>query len=273
MSRHNAVTKAVDQATDSTWFERLARAGHVVSGLLHLLIAYIVLRLAFGDPGTADQSGALAIFADNAGGRAALWVATVAFVALALWRIAEAIVGPHATEAGEDNSGAEAWLDRGKAFATAIVYVAFAWSAARFAMGDGQSSGSQNAGLSARLMQSTGGKTLLVVAGLVIVGVGAYHVYKGVTRKFLDDLRNARGTAVTVAGVAGYAGKGAVLVATGILVVVAAVKADPSKATGLDGAVKTLAGLPAGQILLVLAAIGLAAYGVYCFWMARFARM
>ena len=78
---------------------------------------------------------------------------------------------------------------------------------------------------------------------------------------------------MVVAGVVGYVAKGAVLAGAGILVIVAAIRADPSKATGIDGAVKTLAGLPAGQILLVVAAIGIATYGFYSFVMARYARM
>ncbi len=263
---------AADQLTDSDWFERLARAGHVVSGLLHLLIAYIVLRLAFGDPGSADQSGALSIFASSTGGRLALWVAVVAFVAMALWRIAETIVGPHPSEPRSDDD--DGVFDRAKAGALAVVYLAFAWSAGQFAMGQGKSSGQQNAGLSARLMESTAGKAVLVVAGLIIIAVGAYHVYKGVSRSFFDDLRiGDDNQAVKVTGIVGYAAKGIVLAGAGILVVVAAITADPSKATGLDGAVKTVAGWPAGQFLLVLAALGLAAYGIYCFVMARYARM
>ena len=74
-------------------------------------------------------------------------------------------------------------------------------------------------------------------------------------------------------GIVGYTAKGLVLVGAGVLVIVAAITADPSKATGVDGAVKTVAGWPAGQFFLVLAAIGLAAYGIYCFVMARYARM
>lgn len=269
----NPVTGAVDRATDSPWFERVARAGHAVSGLLHLLIAYIIVRLAFGDSGNADQSGALSIFAGNAGGRLVLWVAAVAFTALALWRLAEAIVGPHATEPGRDNDGAQDWLDRGKALSLAVVYVGFAWTAVRFAMGSGQSSGKENAGLTARLMQSGGGKFVVVVAGLVIIGVGVYHVYKGASRSFLDDLKIHDDRAATIAGVAGYCGKGLVLAGTGILVLVAVATADPSKASGIDGTVKSLAGLPAGQVLMLLAALGIASYGVYCYWLTRFARM
>lgn len=287
----NPVTGAVDRATDSPWFERVARAGHAVSGLLHLLIAYIIVRLAFGDEGNADQSGALGIFAGNPGGRLVLWIAAVAFVGLALWRIADAIVGPHPTESGRENDGAQDWLDRGKALSLAVVYVGFTWTAVRFAMGSGQSSGEQNAGLTARLMQSGGGKFVVVVAGLIIIGVGVYHVYKGASRNFLEDLKPPIGRttsdspassrsgaasgdrAATIAGVIGYCGKGLVLIGTGILVLVAVATTDPSKASGLDGTVKSLSGLPAGQVLMILAAIGIAGYGVYCYWLTRFARM
>jgi hypothetical protein len=59
----------------------------------------------------------------------------------------------------------------------------------------------------------------------------------------------------------------------GILFVIAAVTADPSKATGLDGALKSLAALPFGTVILFLVAIGLVAYGIYCFFRARFARL
>ena len=36
------------RATDSDAFEYAARAGFAVSGVLHLLVAYIILRIAFG---------------------------------------------------------------------------------------------------------------------------------------------------------------------------------------------------------------------------------
>ncbi|MXP19936.1 DUF1206 domain-containing protein [Gordonia sp. HNM0687] len=270
---HNQAKQTVDRVTDSPWFERAARAGYIVTGLLHLLIAYIVVRIAFGDGGSADNSGALAVFAGEPGGQVALWVAAVAFVALALWRLAEAILGGKANESGSGDDGLSGWFDRGKALALCILYFGLAWSAANFAMGSGESSGRQNASMSARLMQHTGGKVLLVIVGLVILAVGGYFVYKGVTRNFLDDLRRGGGEIVTTTGIIGYAAKGVVIGGAGVLVIVAAIRADPTKAAGMDAAVKTLAGLPAGQLLLILAAIGLAAYGVYCFVMSRWARM
>ncbi len=49
------------RAADSSALEMVARAGYAVSGLLHLLIGGIAVRLATGSGGqSADQSGALA---------------------------------------------------------------------------------------------------------------------------------------------------------------------------------------------------------------------
>ncbi len=66
---------------------------------------------------------------------------------------------------------------------------AIAFSAAGFAMASGQQSSQQNAGLSAQMMQSGWGKTILILVALGLVAVGGYHVYKGASKKFLKDLR------------------------------------------------------------------------------------
>ncbi|MCX5045355.1 DUF1206 domain-containing protein [Aldersonia sp. NBC_00410] len=276
----NRSTGAVDRATDSTAFERAARAGHVVSGVVHLLIAYLIVRIAVGSSGNADQSGALSEVASKPGGAVALWVAAAAFLAMALWRLAEMVVGQHpgessgGTDSADGESGDESdWFDRGKALGLAVVYIGFAITAVQFARGSGKSSGEQNAGLSARLMESGLGKAVLVVVGLVIVAVGVYHVYKGASKNFMDDLKTNDSKVIEPLGIVGYIAKGIVLAGAGILVIVAVWTADPSKATGIDGAVKTLGDAPFGKILLFLAAIGIAVYGLYCFVMARFAKM
>lgn len=74
-------------------------------------------------------------------------------------------------------------------------------------------------------------------------------------------------------GIVGYAAKGLVLMGAGILVIVATFTADPAKASGVDAAVKTLGTAPFGKFLLLLAAVGLAAYGAYGFVRARHADM
>jgi hypothetical protein len=76
-----------------------------------------------------------------------------------------------------------------------------------------------------------------------------------------------------VLGLFGYVAEGLVFAGAGILVIVAAVKADPSKATGLDGSVKTLGHAPYGTVIIMCAAAGFAAYGCYSIALSRYARM
>jgi hypothetical protein len=54
----NASSSTATQMAQNSVFERFARAGYVVSGLLHLIIGYLAIRIALGvGGGTADQSG------------------------------------------------------------------------------------------------------------------------------------------------------------------------------------------------------------------------
>lgn len=140
-------------------------------------------------------------------------------------------------------------------------------------MSSGEASTTRNTILSAELMQSGWGKFLLVVIGVAIVAVGGYHVYKGATKRFLKDLRVLGGPVLTPVGIADYIAKGVVLAGAGILVVVATFTADPAKASGLDGALKTLGAAPFGKVLLILAALGFAAYGLYSFARSRYCRL
>jgi hypothetical protein len=271
---NTSVHGVVDKATHSKAFEYTARAGFAASGVLHLLVAFIVLRLAFGSGGNADQSGALATLAKQPGGAIMLWVAAVGLLALGLWRVAEAIVGSKPSEQVEQQqkNGSSVWK-RAKPLGLAIVNFAIAFSALKFAMGSGKQNTQQNAGMSAQLMQSGWGKTLLIIVGLVVAVVGGYHIYKGAAKKFLKDLQVFGGTAITAVGVTGYVAKGLVLLGAGLLVIFAALTADPSKATGLDAAVKTLGQAPFGKVLLILAALGIAAFGAYSFVRSRYGRM
>jgi hypothetical protein len=67
--------------------------------------------------------------------------------------------------------------------------------------------------------------------------------------------------------------KGIALGAVGVLFVVAAATVNPEGADGLDGALRALASLPLGVVILVLVGAGFIAYGVYSFVRARFAHM
>jgi uncharacterized membrane protein YidH (DUF202 family) len=266
------VTNTVTELAQHRVFEHVARAGYVVSGLLHIIIGYLAIRIALGTGGgSADQSGALAALAAKPGGIIALWAATIALLIMALWRLAETALG-RSTDPKRQGAMPEA-LDRVKAFALAVVYFGFAYSTFGFARGAGKSTGGQNADLSARLMQTGSGTAVLIIVGIIIAAVGGYHVYKGASRNFLDDLNGTPSKLVRSLGLIGYIAKGLTIVGAGVLVIIAASFSQPDKATGLDAALKTLGTQPYGAILLVVAGLGIITYGLYSFAMARYAKM
>jgi len=255
-------------------FEKFARAGYIGSGIVHLLIGYLAVLVAFGrNDQEASQSGAMAELGEQPGGKIALWIAVVVFVMMGLWRFAEAAFGKASEPQRSDADTKDRMFDRFKAFCVGVVYLAFAYTAFGFARGSGKSSGEQNAGLTAKLLESGAGKFVLVVAGLVILGVGAYHVYKGASKNFVDDLKSHPGTFVKRLGMIGYVAKGIAIGLIGVLVIVAVFQADPQKAAGLDGALKTLGSQPFGVVLLLLMGLGIAVYGLFSFVMARDAKM
>lgn len=266
------VRAGVERATGSRWARLVARAGYPISGTLHLLVACIIVRIALGSGGDADQSGALETIAATRWGTVALGVVAFGLFALALWRVAESLIGLHPYESGTDPEDSRI-VNRLKALGLAVVYTAVAVTALRFAFGSRTTSGQTNAGISARLMQSDGGKMVLIAVGAAMIVIGGYYAFKGASRRFLDDLVVDGGPALIALAVCGYVAEGLVLVMAGGLVIVASVDADPTKARGIDAAVKALGNGPYGTGLLLLAGAGFASYGVYSFALTRYSRM
>jgi hypothetical protein len=240
-----------------------------VNGLLHVLIGGIAIGVAVGaGVQSADQSGALAQLAGTPGGVAVLWVVVVGLVALALWQLVFEVAMPQ----GEGRKAGKRFAALGRA----VAYGAVAATALTFARGASTSSAQTSTSFSATLLSTPGGVVLLVLVGIAVIGIGLFFVVKGARRSFVRDIRvpaGAPGSATRVLGAVGYVAKGIALAVVGILFVVGAVTANPGEATGLDGALKSLAQLPFGTVILIAVGIGLIAYGLYCGVRARLAKL
>jgi hypothetical protein len=237
--------------------------------LVHALIGLLAIGVALGAGGRADQGGALRQIAQTPGGVIWLWLVTIALAALGLWLIVGAFV---LRSRDPKNRIGYRVVEIGKGLAY-LVLAAAALTSAR----GGQSNSEADVGaLSSALIATPGGVfALLVIAALVIV-VGAYFVNKGVRRTFLDDIdlpMGKVGRTVVAVGIFGYVAKGVALGVVGVLLGIAAVKADPAQASGLDGSLRMLSQLPLGQVILVLIGLGFIAYGLYCFVRARLAKL
>ncbi|MCK0176682.1 DUF1206 domain-containing protein [Mycolicibacterium sp. F2034L] len=252
-----------------------ARMGYAVSGSLHLIVAYLIVRIALGARGThADPSGALETVAETRGGVVALWIVVVALVPLMLWRLAEALVGLHPAEGHQPHLNDDHRPgNRLKALGLMFIYCGIGYTALRYALGSGSESREETAGITARMMQNGWGRMALILGGAAVAGIGAYFAFKGASRRFRTDLTDPVGPIITGLGFFGYFAEGLVLSIAGLMAIVAVVEVDPSKATGIDAAVKAVGATQPGLILLIFAAAGFASYGLYSLTLTRFARM
>ena len=263
------------EAADSDTLEHLARVGLIAYGLVHLLVAWLALQLAWG-AGTesADQSGAMATLAEQPFGTPLLWAVALGLIALAVWQAAELFRWHHGwTATGKTRT--KALRKSGNALVKAAIYVTLAVLAVRFALGSGKSSSQSQQETAAGVFGWPAGQWLVGAAGLVLVGVGAWHVRKGLNKHFLKQIDTTGCSPgatrlVTRLGQVGFPGKGIALALVGGLLVYAAITFDPEKAQGLDGALHTVVQLPFGRILLTLVALGIAAFGAFCFVRARY---
>ncbi len=278
MSAQGAARSAVGKAQragQSDGLENLARVGLVAYGIVHLLVAWLALQLAWGGGGqSADQSGALATLAATPVGKPLLWVLAVGLVALALWQLAEVLrYVPGLSGSGETKK--KAVKGTVKTVSKAVVYAFLAVTALRFATGGGKSSSGQQQQTVAGVFGWPGGRFLVGIAALVVIGVGVHLIRKGVTKHFLKEIDTSEATpkqerVIERLGQVGYPAKGVALALVGGLLGWAAITFDPSKAGGLDGALRTILDAPFGKLLLTLVALGIAAFGVFCFFRARY---
>ena len=255
---------------NSKALETGAKVGLIAYGIVHLLIAWIAIQVALGDGGDASQGGAMKSLSDDPVGVVILWITAVGFVALIFWKLSDAIWG------FQDEDGAKKGIKKAEAAGLAVLYGFLAVLAFKSATGSGGGGNSEES-FTAQVMSAPAGRWLVGLIGLAVMAAGAYQIYRGVTRRFEHDLKPAAtsgssGTAIVRLGQVGYTAKGIALGIIGLLFIIAAIDYDADKAGGLDDALKTLRDQPFGPVLLILVALGLAAFGAYCFGWARYVK-
>jgi hypothetical protein len=207
-------------------------------------------------------------------GKPLLWIIAVGLIALAVWQAAEALQWRGSLRMG-GRQKKKALQKIVKSVAKAVVYAALAVTAIKFAVGSGQSGAQQQQEGTAGVFGWPGGRFLVGIAAVILLCVGAVHVYKGIKKTFLKqiDLADAPPKTtrlITRVGQVGFPAKGIALALVGVLLGYAAITFDPSKARGLDGAMRTILGAPFGEVLLTLVAVGIVAFGVFLFARARY---
>ena len=249
--------------------DHAVRAGRIAlatQGVLYLVVGLLAVDVARGDrDAEPSQRGALESIARQPFGRVALAVVALGLLTHAAWRTWLAVVG----DRGGDDAGSLA--KRAANAGRAVIYLSFLAAAARLLTKGGGGSGS--GGDAAKESTTTvlhwpGGPWLVVAAGLAFIGVAGWNARKAVTRSFTDDLDFSRVPAarkpwVCRLGTAGYLGRAAAFALIGWFLIDAGRQHDPNESRGLDDALRELTTAPYGPILLLVVAVGLAAFGAF----------
>ncbi|MFF2029979.1 DUF1206 domain-containing protein [Arthrobacter sp. NPDC058192] len=266
-----AAVDTAEAVSNSPVLDAVARAGFAVMALLHVVIGAIAVALVLGAPGQADPSGAIEQLAANPWGPAVMWAGFVGCAGLSLWQLCEATLRARRLPRGQRV---------GKLISSgflAIAYGSIGLSFAGFAIGQPGDSGDSTRDFSTAVVHSPFGVPFLIGLGLTIIGIGIYFIVKGFGKKFKEELHHFEGTRrgrlVSAFGVWGHTAKGAALILTGLLFVIAAATNNPESSRGLDGSLKALRDHPFGPYLLLAIGAGFIAYGVFALVRARFGRM
>jgi uncharacterized membrane protein YidH (DUF202 family) len=264
------------EGSETTRYAWVARAGLVAKGVSFGLVGALAIKLALGDGGKAtSREGALQSLAQHFLGKILLILLGIGFAAYALWRFVQAYA--ERDEAGDEQGKATSWAKRCGYAARGLIYAGLTYSTIEILTGgaERQSQSEKAHQQTATVLSWPGGRWIVGIAGLAIVGAGLWNLYRGLTRKFEKKWRTGEMSEAERrwggrAGVGGHIARFVVFALIGVFVTKAAIEYDPNEAIGLDGALQKLAHHSYGPWLLGLTAAGLVCYGIYCLVDARY---
>jgi len=261
-----------EKVVRSSGFEWLARAGFVARGLIYGIIGILAIKLALGAGGeTTNQQGALETIARQPFGKVLLVLVATGLAGYALWRLLHALLG-HGPEASDTT------FERVAAFGSGIVYAGLCAIAVEILVGSGGNGSGNSQKTTAGVFGWPAGTWLVGIAGAVLIGIGLYQGYRGLSKDFLKDSKTEEMSPrvrnwIEWIGTFGHLARMVVFGLVGVFLIKAAIDYNPNKAVGLDGALAKLANASYGPFLLGIVAAGLIAFGIYSLSDARYRRI
>ena len=263
----------VTGATRGPWIRGLFRAGYIARALVYLVPGVLALRLVIGTHGAMiTQTGTIGVIGRQPQGRLLLLPVAAGLAGYALWGMARAVLDP--LRKGRSIQGI---LERLGFAMSGLAYAGLLAATVRFLVSAPHAAKGRD--WAAELLSKPSGEWLLGIVGLCwIAGAGILQIVEGWRGTFKDDLALERmGSGerrwATRLGHVGIVARGVMFSIVGMLLVAAALHANPHKESGLDGALLELTRQPFGRILLAALALGLVVFGAFSVMCARWMRM
>ena len=265
----------VRRVTLATVLEWASRVGYAARGVVYLGLGVIVFLAAIDlTPRTHGAKAMLAAWAQWPLGLVIIGAVGCGLLGFAIWRALQAIF-----DADRHGVSLKAWAVRLGQAISGVIYGALAWSA--FELLDqfedvGEADEEQSAhSLAASTLALPHGDLLLLLAGLVMLGVGIGNIVQGVAQDFAKRLGCSDLVCRRVVPLAriGYGARGLATLPTGLFLIKAGLETRSQDVRGWGGALQAVEQQPFGSWMLGLVAVGLVAFGAFGFVEAALRRI
>jgi hypothetical protein len=264
--------EVADGFVESRPFEWFARAGFIARGVVYGIIGILALKLALGSGGeTTNQQGAMRRLAEQHFGKVLLLILAAGLAGYAVWRLTRAALG-------RGPEGSDKGFDRIAALGSGLVYAGLFLAAVQILRGSGGDAGGNAKKTTADAFDLPAGKWLVLLAGIVLIGIGLYQGYRGLTQSFLEDSKTEEMAPevrdwIARIGTVGHLARFVVFGLIGVFLIKAALDYNARAAVGLDGALAKLQHQTYGHLLLGVVAVGLISFALYSVSDARYRRI
>jgi heme/copper-type cytochrome/quinol oxidase subunit 2 len=264
---------------DLAWSVPVMRVGYAGRGLVYLAVALFSLYAIWQGGRAQGTSPVLKHLENSVAGDIVLALIGVGLLAFAVWCAVEAIYDLDAR--GSDIKGIAA---RGTLIVSSLVALGIGGAAlllllaaiggsgstaeaAAAASGAGSATGgSQIDRAVATVMDWPGGRWIVGIVGLGIIGSGVFQFVaagKETYRRYLVANRFTRRWDWVLK--TGVMARGLIIAVVGVLFVLAAWRANPYEAGGVDKAFAWITGQPYGWVVVAAICVGLLGYALFCF--------
>jgi hypothetical protein len=259
------------QTDNEKLFERFLRFGFISKGVVYCLLGLMaVLAAADLTRQKASKKEAVELIYAQPFGKVILAILALGLLAYVTLRLFQCFKD-------SDNRGdsLKGLLIRAGYGLSALVYLGLTTYVFKLMINGKDDGGESRQFVLSKILHHPAGRWIIGISALMIIGNGLYQIYKGVSKKFMRNIKLIRAELEFFfknAGVMGYISRGIVLDIIGYLLIRAAITLNPSEAKGSDKAFDFLEN-NFGGFLMGVVALGLIAYGIFMFVKARYQRL
>lgn len=266
------ISSMLSDQSKENWFEKFARFGLVSKGIVYCLMGILSVLAALGlSRENGDKAEAFKVIYGQPFGQVILVVIALGLLGYVMLRFFQAF--KDIDNKGNDMKGI---FDRIGYTLSAFLYLGIGTYALKLVFGSsGGDDGDSRQFVVSKILEYPGGQYAIGIAALIVIGMGIYQIFRGITGKFMKRihlLRSNMKDAFKLTGTIGYISRGIVLGIIGYFLAHAAWRSNAEEAQGTGEAFDFLQN-EFGSVMMAIVALGMVGYGAFTFVKAKYQKI